>query len=202
LQRDRRALLRGLFEEITEEFESPRLGSELRLRTLLIEILVQLVRWEKAQNAGAEVGLQSGNWMQIQKALSYVHERYAEPIYIREIAAVAGINIARLQQLFHSTVGISCVQYIQWCRLYRAMALLSGPEARITDIAYEVGFETLSHFNASFRRFLNMSPSEYVRRQNGKLPAIAAKTGGGDSSNWGMLYPDAFLDPRKTAEFA
>jgi AraC-like DNA-binding protein len=44
------------------------------------------------------------------------------------------------------------------------MALLALPDARITEVAHEVGFETLSHFNACFRKFAGMSPSEFVRR--------------------------------------
>ena len=45
------------------------------------------------------------------------------------------------------------------------------PGARVTEVAMEVGFETLSHFNLSFRKFCECSPSEYIRRRGRALRA-------------------------------
>ena len=160
-----RAHLGELFDAIAHEFEAPQYGSELRLRSLLIEILVSLTRWETPQGDASQLEASSVNWMQLQKALRFAHDHFAEPVYVKQLAAASGLSITRLQHLFHSTVGINCMQYIQWYRLTHAMALLSLPDARITEVAHEVGFETLSHFNACFRKFAGMSPSDYVRNR-------------------------------------
>lgn len=160
-----RKRLAGLFDEITHEFSTPAYGSELRLRSLLIEILVTLSRWEALTHNTSEMDKNSFQWMRLQKAFKFVHDHFAEPVYVKDIAAASGVSVTRLQQLFHATVRINCTQYIQWYRLTHAMALLALPDARITEVAHEVGFETLSHFNACFRKFAGMSPSEFVRRR-------------------------------------
>jgi AraC-like DNA-binding protein len=169
-----RKKLAGLFDEITREFEYPQYGSELRLRSLLIEILVTIARREKP-DANRQLDETTANWMQLQRPLRYAHEHYAEPIYVKELAAASGMSVTRLQHLFHATVGISCMQYIQWYRLTHALALLSMPEARITEVAHEVGFDTLSHFNSSFRKFLGVSPSDYIRKRCGNRTQLAPK---------------------------
>jgi AraC-like DNA-binding protein len=56
-----------------------------------------------------------------------------------------------------------CIQYLQAYRISHAASLLGLPGARVTEVAPSVGFETISHFNASFHRFKGMSPREYIR---------------------------------------
>jgi AraC-like DNA-binding protein len=46
-------------------------------------------------------------------------------------------------------------------RIERAKELLLNPHLRISEIAYEVGFQSLTHFNRVFRRILGKSPTEY-----------------------------------------
>ena len=36
------------------------------------------------------------------------------------------------------------------------------PDARVTEVAFNVGFETLSHFNTSFHALMGMSPTRYA----------------------------------------
>ncbi len=160
-----RARLGELFDAMAREFEDAKEGAELRLRCLLIEILVNIARWKATKGDPGTVDQHPANWMQLQKPLRFVHERYAEPIYVTDLVSASGLSVTRLQQLFRDTVGLSCMQYIQWYRLTRAMALLSAPDVRITEVANEVGFETLSHFNASFRTLVGVSPSDYIRKQ-------------------------------------
>ena len=62
-------------------------------------------------------------------------------------------------------MGMSCMQYLRSYRISHACALLCLPGARVTEVAMEVGFETLSHFNLSFRRFCECSPTEYIQRR-------------------------------------
>jgi AraC-like DNA-binding protein len=46
-------------------------------------------------------------------------------------------------------------------RLERAKNLLLNPNLRISEIAYEVGFQSLTHFNRVFKRILGRSPTDY-----------------------------------------
>lgn len=163
-----REILRKNFEQMAAESESRDLGWEFRLRALLMESLVSLVRWEKTAGKGPDRSRHQLNWSHIEKTLRYLHEHFSEPLYVQEIAASIGLTAGGLQAAFRKALGMSCVQYLRALRISHAKAQLSVPDARVTEIAFAVGFETLSHFNSSFRNLIGMSPSEYMRSVHGK----------------------------------
>lgn len=52
-------------------------------------------------------------------------------------------------------------EYVSRLRTEKAKKLLLNPNLRVSEIAYEVGFQSLTHFNRVFKRILHESPSEY-----------------------------------------
>jgi AraC-like DNA-binding protein len=164
LVRPPRTLLRrfkALFQEIVDEFERDRFGREVKLRTLLMEQLILLLRWEESQ--GIRIGGEEleADWRPILKALEYLRTHYAEQIYARDLARVAGVSESRLKLLFHQALGLPWVKYLQGYRIHRAAALLHESGHNVTEAALAVGFESLSHFNATFRSFMGVSPKRY-----------------------------------------
>jgi AraC-like DNA-binding protein len=155
--------LASLFEGMADEFDHPRLGSELCLRARLMDALVELLRWEDSAGRTVPDKTAASNWDQIEKILHFIYQHYAEPLYIEQIAREAGLSADSLHRLFRDAFGMSCVQYLRAYRISHAASLLCMPGARVTEVAFAVGFETLSHFNTSFRRFQGMSPSDYIR---------------------------------------
>ena len=63
------------------------------------------------------------------------------------------------------------VKYLQIYRIHRAALLLCEGGVNITEIALAVGFESPSHFNATFRAVMGEAPSEYLLRRHGRQPA-------------------------------
>jgi len=161
------------FEEMLVEFAAWNLGSELRLRALLIECIVDLLRWEKSAGRVVELRTQEVDWREIDKALRYIFQHYAEPLYVGQIANAAGTGITRLQAMFQKTFDMSCIQYLRSYRISRAAELLSQPGARVTEVALATGFETLSHFNTSFHRLRGQSPRAYMNACRNKTPELA-----------------------------
>jgi AraC-like DNA-binding protein len=176
-----RKQLEGLFEQMIAEAAEVKIGSEFRLRALLMEALVVVMRWENAIKQRRNLHPSTLNWQQLEKALRFIYENYTQPIYIEEIAKAAGMHSNSLQLLFRETLGMSCVKYLRAYRIFEAAALLSGPEVRVTETALAVGFETLSHFNVSFRELMGRSPAAFVRshkQPHVKSLKIKPKTGG------------------------
>ncbi len=151
------------FEQMVAEVENPRFGTQMRLISLLTLALVDLVRWEEDTGNGPAFSWDAVDWPKVESALRYIHEHHAENLYIEHIAKAVGLSVSVLQSHFRNAMGVSCVSYIRAYRISRATALLGQPDARVTEIAMEVGFETLSHFNTSFRELTGMSPTEYIR---------------------------------------
>jgi AraC-like DNA-binding protein len=153
-----------MFQEVVTEFEQQRFGREIRLRTLLMEMIVLLLRWEESQGITIGSDRTDVDWRPVQKTLAHLRDHYTEPVYAKEVARAAGISESRLKTLFQDALGISWVKYLQGYRIHRAAALLSESVYNVTEAALAVGFESLSHFNATFHSFMGVSPKHYARR--------------------------------------
>lgn len=163
-----RARLFTLFETLVDEFEGNRFGRELRLRTLLVEQLVALLRWEQSRGLHALGNEPDFEWRPIAKALQYLREHFTEPIYAHHVARAAGVSPSCLRAHFRKAIGMSWVRYLQSCRIHRVTVLLNHPGARVTEAALAAGFDSLSHFNAAFRSFMGVAPTAYQRRIGAK----------------------------------
>lgn len=159
--------LEALVFEMLDEFERPRLGSGMRLRVMLVELLLDLLRWETAAGGKPVPPARAADWEPLARVLRHLHEHFAEPIYSRDLARLAGMSRSRMHEMFHHGLGIPWVRYLQGYRIHRAAALLAQPGFDVTRAAFEVGFASLSHFNVTFRRFIGVNPSQYLRRSQG-----------------------------------
>jgi transcriptional regulator GlxA family with amidase domain len=146
------------------ESEQQEYGREIRLRTLLLDMLVQFQRWErKAQPAPPAVSRQE-DWARLHRALNYLREHFPETIYARDLARATGISESRLRALFHNTMGTTWGNYLETLRCEQAASMLGHSTVRITEAALAVGFQGLGSFNASFRRVMGCSPTAYRHR--------------------------------------
>lgn len=162
----RRQFARG-FSELLTEFSRPQLGSELRMRALLADLLVRLARSELVVGDVAATQSLDQSWRQAERALHYLREHFAETIYARDVAEAAGVSESALRKVFRDSVGMPWVQYLQGYRIHRAAAILLEPGRTVTDAALTVGFEDLSHFISAFRAYMGVSPGAY-----GKKPTL------------------------------
>jgi AraC-like DNA-binding protein len=64
-------------------------------------------------------------------------------------------------KLFKKVTGINFTDYVSRVRIEKAKNLLLNPNLRVSEIAYDVGFQSLTHFNRVFKRILGQSPTEY-----------------------------------------
>ena len=86
---------------------------------------------------------------------------FAEPISLSGVAREAGLSRFHFSRLFHHEIGTPSHEYLQDLRVSRAKALLANRYLRVSEVAYAVGFNDLSHFDRTFRKMVGRSPSEY-----------------------------------------
>jgi len=151
-----------LLLELVAELHSENAWSEFRTRSLLLDALVEFFRWEDSVGREYRLTESDVNWSIVQQTLDYMHQNFAEPIYVRDLARAVGLSLSRLQSMFRTALGMSCIQYLRAYRISQAASLLCMPDARVTEVAFNVGFETLSHFNTSFPALMGMSPTRYA----------------------------------------
>jgi AraC-like DNA-binding protein len=62
---------------------------------------------------------------------------------------------------FKELIGINFIEYVTRTRVGGACNLLHDPNRRVSEVAFEVGFQSLSQFNRAFRKITGKSPSNY-----------------------------------------
>ena len=88
---------------------------------------------------------------------------YAKPLDIPALARIAYVSEHHFIRTFRATFGETPHRYLQRRRVERAMFLLRTTTASVTDVCFEVGFNSLGTFSRTFRDVVGESPSEYRR---------------------------------------
>lgn len=84
---------------------------------------------------------------------------------VQELASQLGLSPRQLQRRLRETVDQSPVEFIRSLRLQRAAQLLEQQYGNVSEVAYSVGFTSLSYFAKCFREQFGMSPSEFKSEQ-------------------------------------
>ncbi len=100
----------------------------------------------------------------VQRARKIIEERSAEELTLTEIARCVHASTFHFCKTFKRATGMTFTQYLSMVRIAKAKKLLANPQARITEIAYESGFASLTHFNRMFRRITGQSPTDFRQK--------------------------------------
>ncbi len=111
----------------------------------------------------------------VRNAKNFIHEHLAEQMSLEDVASAVNVSPFHFCKLFKRATGLTFTDFVNRARVEKAKRMLMKPGARITEIAYDVGFQSLSHFNRSFRRIADESPSEFrLRMKQSPRQALAA----------------------------
>ncbi|MES2660475.1 MAG: helix-turn-helix domain-containing protein [Verrucomicrobiota bacterium] len=101
----------------------------------------------------------------IAKARKYIHANLDQPLPLGQVARQAGLSESHFCRLFKDSCGLTLTDYVNRCRIDWAKRELLKPEARISEIAFLIGYQSLSQFNRSFARIVGVSPTVYRKDQ-------------------------------------
>jgi AraC-like DNA-binding protein len=110
------------------------------------------------------VGSREGNRAEpcdIWKARNFIHENSDEQLSLIQVAKAVDISANHLSEKFKRVTGVNFVEYIARIRFEKTLGLLHDPNLRVSEIAFAVGFQSLSQFNRVFKKFSGKSPTEY-----------------------------------------
>ncbi len=140
-------------------FENPHLVSDELLILKLKELLLLLV---KTDNSDAITNLvaklfspKEYSFKQIIEANIYTN------LSIDQLAQLSNISTSTFKREFNKLYQTSPAQYFKTRKLEKAAQLLSNTDNRISDIAYECGFNDVAHFSKSFQETYHLAPSQY-----------------------------------------
>ena len=98
---------------------------------------------------------------QIIRARRFIEEHHHEDLSLDGVSMQAGMSRFHFCKRFRKSTGVTFTQYISRVRVEKAKQLLLNINFRISEIAYEAGFQSLTHFNRVFKQMVGESPSGY-----------------------------------------
>ena len=97
----------------------------------------------------------------IARARKIIAERAQDDLSLASVAQAVNMSASYFSEKFKEITGINFVAYVARTRIEKARNLLHNPNLRISEIAFEVGFQSLSQFNRAFKQVTGKAPSEY-----------------------------------------
>lgn len=92
---------------------------------------------------------------------NYIDQHLAEPITLAELAEQVYLNPVYLSRAYKQITGQNISKYISDRRLEKARSLLNNSNAKISEIACQIGYESPAHFSRVFKKSTGMTPLEY-----------------------------------------
>ncbi|MCI8512689.1 MAG: AraC family transcriptional regulator [Lachnospiraceae bacterium] len=97
----------------------------------------------------------------IKKAILYVREHYSQELKVGDVAESLSLSEAYFCRLFKKETGYTFGQYLTNYRMHVAAGLLANFPIKVADAAAQVGFADSNYFSMTFKRVMELTPSEY-----------------------------------------
>jgi len=97
----------------------------------------------------------------VRRARAYILANQTDPIDLAKVAQAMHVSTFYFCKMFKRATGLTFTEYLSRVRVEKAKKLLLNPHLRISEIAYDVGFQSLTHFNRVFRQVVGRSPTSY-----------------------------------------
>lgn len=107
-------------------------------------------------------------------AKQYINAHLEDRITLDAVAAHVCVSPYYFCKVFKQATGMTLTEYVNRRRIERAKRQLLVPHARVTEVAYDVGYQSLSQFNRSFLKYVGMSPTQFREHSAMQETPIAA----------------------------
>lgn len=97
----------------------------------------------------------------IDKIISFINSNYTRNLRLNDIAEMANMNPSAFCRYFKENTGQTLLQHIMDMRVGYACKLLTIGEMDISQIAVECGFDSITHFNRTFKLLVKLTPTQY-----------------------------------------
>lgn len=152
LEVDRTELKKAYFN--TRVLSPKQYDSMVKLLTLFAQHLSMVSNQVVVRQENAEPPV-------IARAKEFIKANQAEDLSLGQVAKAVNTSTFYFCKLFKKVTGINFTNYLSRLRIEKAKNLLLNPNLRVSEIAFEVGFQSLTHFNRVFKKILGQSPTDY-----------------------------------------
>jgi AraC-like DNA-binding protein len=97
----------------------------------------------------------------ITRAKDFIGKNQGEALSLGQVARAVNTSTFYFCKMFKKATGLNFTDYVSRTRIEKAKNLLLNPNLRVSEIAFEVGFQSLTHFNRVFKKIVGESPTDY-----------------------------------------
>ena len=109
------------------------------------------------------IKLKSSDEALMEKIMSVINKNMAEPtLNVEMLAHEVGLSRVHLHRKLNKLTNLSTRDFIKNIRMQQAAKLLKEKKLGISEVAYAVGYNNLSHFSSTFKEIFGVSPKEYT----------------------------------------
>ena len=113
-----------------------------------------------------EIELESDNDILMKRIMKVINDNLDNTdLKVEMLSMEIGLSRVQLHRRMKEMTGISTGEFIRNIRLKKAAELLSEKKVNVSQVAYMVGFSSLTHFSTAFRKFYGVSPTEYMSKE-------------------------------------
>ena len=135
-------------------------GYEFDVRTALSKILLFLNQKISPVSGAKASSVQEQHMKQM---LLFIDRHLSESFGVAELAGSVNICERECQRIFQRYLHYRPMEYVRRKRIYTSAAKLLSCDSPVTDVAFEYGFASPSHYTKQFRELMGMTPTEYRR---------------------------------------
>ncbi|MCM2275080.1 MAG: PocR ligand-binding domain-containing protein [Candidatus Didemnitutus sp.] len=152
----------------TRVLDKKQFDAVLRLLTIFAQHLASL-------SNQLMVSAQQSESPMVARAKAYIAEHQDEELSLRQVAGAVNTSAFYFCKMFKQATGLTFTDYLARVRIEKVKNLLINPHKRISEAAYEAGFQSLSQFNRVFRKIVGESPTTWREKlQRGAVSTGAA----------------------------
>lgn len=149
------------FAAVWQAMDRAAPGYEFRVRAALSEVVFALSAHASAGDAPPAHAVRGAARAKVM--LQFIHDHYAEPLRVADIAASAAVSVSECLRCFHEALGETPNQYLRRHRVERAAELLCATALPVTEISAQCGFQDPGYFARTFRQLYGCAPAAYRR---------------------------------------
>ncbi|MFC4808359.1 helix-turn-helix domain-containing protein [Paenibacillus sp. GCM10023250] len=141
-------------------------GAFSTIKQAIIQILLRSARMSAIPNVTFEPPSRSINEHRFRIATQFIHDNYAQPLTLQEVAERIPISARQLQRVFREQGEESFTAYLENYRLSQICSAIVEGSRPIEQIALEHGFASSNYLYYVFKKRFNMTPKQF-RKQHG-----------------------------------
>lgn len=158
--------LKDILWKISKQSVSDSYYTQMLMPCHLQEALIRvLIQADETRKRRVLPGTQSEVHSDLlQQILTYMNAHVTEPITVEEICHEFFISRSSLQMLFKMYLHCSPKSYLLNSKLEKSKELIRENQHTISEIAYLLGFSSIHYFSRLFKKYFDISPSEYAKQ--------------------------------------